>query len=226
LLAVGLVACQPADQGQQEEGAAEAATAEGSGAGHVVEITAVDYGFDAPDTIRAGWITFRMANEGSDMSYTMNVVPTAAVAATLLLGLLASNPTIAAAQEVPEADTRETIVLPEKVRQTVLREMRQMLEALQGVLAASVEMDRERMAEAALSGGTRIAVDTDPAVARRLPEEFIRLGSATHRDFDALAEVIREGASRDSVLARMGGLTAKCVSCHASYQVVRPGDEN
>lgn len=119
-------------------------------------------------------------------------------------------------------ETRETIVLPEKVRQTLLLEMRQMLEALDGVLAAAVEMDRSRMAEAALSGGTRIAVDTDPSVAERLPEEFIRLGSGTHRDFDALAKEIREGASRDTVLARMSRITANCVSCHASYRVATP----
>ena len=72
---------------------------------------------------------------------------------------------------------------------------------------------------AALSGGTRIAVDTDPAVAKRLPEEFIRLGASTHRDFDALAEAIQAGIGRDTLVARPGGLTSKCDSCHASYRV-------
>lgn len=132
-------------------------------------------------------------------------------------------------RETAPADTedpREAIVMPEPARQTVLLEMRQMLEALNGVLSATVDMDRDRMAEAALSGGTRIAVDTDPEVAERLPEEFIRLGSSTHRDFDALAEAIRDGASRDSVVARMSRLTAKCVSCHASYRVVTGNEGN
>ena len=66
LLLLSLTACQPAEQSQQEEGAAEGAAAEGSAAGHVVEITAVDYAFDAPDTIPSGWVTFRMKNEGEE----------------------------------------------------------------------------------------------------------------------------------------------------------------
>lgn len=147
-------------------------------------------------------------------------------AAGLLLLATSGLPAHAGAQEPPPEDARETIVLPEQARRTVLHEMRQMLEALHGVLAASAEMDRERMAEEALSGGTRIAVDTDPAVAQRLPEEFIRLGTGTHRGFDDLAEAIRAGASRDSVLARLGTLTSKCVACHASYRVVGPDGGN
>lgn len=60
------VACQPAEQSQQEEGAAEGTAAEGSAAEHIVKITAVDYAFQAPDTIPAGWVTFRMTNEGTE----------------------------------------------------------------------------------------------------------------------------------------------------------------
>lgn len=148
------------------------------------------------------------------------------MATAMALALLATPALTAGveAQEPPPQDTRQTIVLPEQARQTVLHEMRLMLEALHGVLASSVEMDRDRMAEEALSGGTRIAVDTDPAVAKRLPDEFIRLGSSTHVAFDDLAEAIRAGASRDSVLGRLGTLTSKCVSCHASYRVVTPDD--
>lgn len=147
---------------------------------------------------------------------------TAAAMAAVLLAASALAADVRA-QEPPPEDARQAVALPDQARRTVLHEMRLMLEALNGVLAASVEMDRERMAEEALSGGTRIAVDRDPAMAERLPQEFVRLGSSTHRDFDALAEAIRGGASRDSVLARLGSLTSKCVSCHASYRVVSPG---
>jgi uncharacterized membrane protein/cytochrome c556 len=117
-------------------------------------------------------------------------------------------------------DQRQPIVVPEPARQTVLFEMRQMLEALNGVLEASAPpFDRRAVSEAALSGGTRIAVDMDPAMARRLPEAFVQLGSSTHEDFDDLARTVEEGASRDTVLSRLSALTAKCVSCHASYQL-------
>lgn len=141
------------------------------------------------------------------------------VAALTVVLTIGGRPVPMEAQQTPAPDTRQTIVLPEKARKTVLGEMRKMLEALHGVVTAAVEMDRQAMAEAARSGGTRIAVDTDPAVAERLPEAFIRLGASTHRDFDALAEAVGAGAGRDTVLNRLGRLTAKCVSCHASYRI-------
>lgn len=140
------------------------------------------------------------------------------------LAAIAVLPSDGRAQEPPVEDDRQALVLPEQARTMVLREMRHMLEALHGVLNGAVTMEREAMAEAALSGGTRIAVDRDPAIVERLPEEFVRLGASTHRDFDALAEAIRAGASRDSVLARMGAVTAKCVSCHAGYRIVTPDE--
>lgn len=119
-------------------------------------------------------------------------------------------------------DTRKPVVVPGPARATVLAEMRQMLEAVNGVLAASVPFDRAAVREAALSGGTRIAVDRDPAMAERLPDAFVELGASTHRDFDALAETVAAGASRDTVLSRLANLTAKCVACHATYRLETP----
>lgn len=120
---------------------------------------------------------------------------------------------------VQAADGRRVIRLPAAARETVLKEMRQMLEALNGLLLAMAEGDRQAMVERALSGGTAIAVDTDPAIAERLGEDFVAPGSSTHEGFDALAGAIEGGADRDSVLARLGTLTSKCVACHASYRV-------
>lgn len=117
---------------------------------------------------------------------------------------------------------RRTLVLPPKGREAVLEEMRLMLEALHGVIAAAAEGDPGAMARAARSGGTVIAVDTDPAIAERLPEEFISLGSATHHQFDSLAAKIDSGIDRDSVLSELGSLTNKCVACHSGYRVVTP----
>lgn len=121
-----------------------------------------------------------------------------------------------------DGDVRQPVVVPAPARESVLAEMRQMLEALNGVLEASAPFDRAAVREAALSGGTRIAVDMDPAMARRLPDAFVRLGSSTHEDFDALAEAVGEGAPRDSVLSRLADLTGKCVSCHAAYRLETP----
>lgn len=35
----------------------------------VIDVTTVDYAFQAPDTIPSGWLTFRMANEGEETHY-------------------------------------------------------------------------------------------------------------------------------------------------------------
>lgn len=121
-----------------------------------------------------------------------------------------------------QAGVRRTLVLPAKARETVLREMRLMLEAVHGMIAATAEGDRRAMAREARSGGTAIAVDRDPAIVKRLPEEFVELGSSTHVHFDSLATRIERGISRDSALTELGSLTAKCVACHAGYRVVTP----
>lgn len=59
LLILGGVACQSEpDAGENSSRNASAPT--------VVEITAADYAFVAPDTIPVGWVTFRMKNEGGE----------------------------------------------------------------------------------------------------------------------------------------------------------------
>ena len=55
VLLVGMVACQPAAEPESNTGAPP-----------VLEMTALDYSFAAPDTIRSGWTTLEMANEGSE----------------------------------------------------------------------------------------------------------------------------------------------------------------
>jgi hypothetical protein len=54
LLTVGLAGCQPSGDEANEN------------VPPVVEITAADYAFVAPDTIPAGWVTFRMENRGEE----------------------------------------------------------------------------------------------------------------------------------------------------------------
>lgn len=56
LLRVGLGACHSDGDGEGDN----------ADAPPVIDVTAVDYAFAAPDTIPSGWVTFRMANEGSE----------------------------------------------------------------------------------------------------------------------------------------------------------------
>lgn len=59
-LLFGLAACQPDT---------DAAANDEDDAPPVVEVTALDYAFAAPDTIPSGWVTFRMANKGKETHY-------------------------------------------------------------------------------------------------------------------------------------------------------------
>lgn len=117
------------------------------------------------------------------------------------------------------ADGRAVIVVPPQAQQMVRAEMRKMLSALNGVLTAAATSDSAAVVEAARSGGMAVAVDTDPAIADRLPDEFKRLGVDTHRAFDGVAEAAETGASIDTIAARLGRLTANCVACHESYRL-------
>ena len=60
LLAAGLAACQSSGDGSA------GGEAEETGAPPVVEVTMMDYAFQAPDSIRSGWTTFQVANKGKE----------------------------------------------------------------------------------------------------------------------------------------------------------------
>lgn len=59
-----LVACEPAERGETAGSVSETAAESPSGA-PVVEVTARDFAFEAPDEIPSGWTTVRMRNAGA-----------------------------------------------------------------------------------------------------------------------------------------------------------------
>lgn len=65
-----LAACQAPDRDATPDAASEAAVQSPSEA-HVVEVTAVDYAFQAPAEIPSGWTTFRMKNEGQEEHFLL-----------------------------------------------------------------------------------------------------------------------------------------------------------
>jgi hypothetical protein len=95
--------------------------------------------------------------------------------------------------------------------------MRTMLGSLHDILRAGMVGDTATMRAAAARAG--LANAADPALEKLLPEGFLRLGTTTHQQFDALAEALRIGTPRDSVVGRLVGITANCVSCHTSYRL-------
>ena len=70
LFVASLAACQPPDRDQTQDSASETA-AESPSDAHLVEVTAVDYAFQAPAEIPSGWTTFRMKNEGQEEHFLL-----------------------------------------------------------------------------------------------------------------------------------------------------------
>ncbi len=116
-----------------------------------------------------------------------------------------------------ETDRRTPLAVPTGAADAVRAEMRTMLGSLHSLLTAMPQGDTAAMRQAATAAGMAAAADT--ALEDLLPEEFLVLGTATHRQFDSLAAAIVRGVPTDSVAARLGLLTTNCVSCHATYRL-------
>lgn len=119
-------------------------------------------------------------------------------------------------------DQRTAVVLPAEDQQAVLREMRQMLEAVGGVMAAAAKGDTAALLAAVAPAGSAAAAD--PAIEARLPAAWKELAERTHSGFDSLAAAVRRTrgspALRDTVLVRLAGLSGSCAACHEMFRVI------
>ncbi len=135
-----------------------------------------------------------------------------------VLGVIAGSASAQGPGGVPP-DTRERLVVPPAARTKILFEMRGMLEALDGVLAALARGDRVAAAEAARHAGVAHAVDVQPQMQRLLPAAFVEAGLETHRAFDALAAFLERPGDEHGALAELAALTGRCVACHAVWRL-------
>jgi hypothetical protein len=104
LCALGLGACQP------EAGGGEG---DDTSAPPVVDVTAVDYAFQAPDSVRSGWTTLRMVNEGSEHHhFHLLGMPDGRTAHAFITDVLAPADSLGrlrAAGKIDSAQVRETL---------------------------------------------------------------------------------------------------------------------
>lgn len=116
-------------------------------------------------------------------------------------------------------DGRTSIVLQPGERDLVLSEMRGLLSAVQGILEGANQGDMSRIVQSSRSAGMAAAADADPLLMAKLPLAFKTLGMSVHRDMDEIA-IAAEGGKPAPELLRMASNTlAKCVACHASWQI-------
>jgi len=120
--------------------------------------------------------------------------------------------------EPAAADQRTALPLPAEPAALVRAEMRMMLGSLHSILKAIPAGDTAAIRQAAQASG--LAGAADPVLERLLPEPFLAMGTATHRQFDSLAAAVAGGLPTDSVPGQLGVILASCVSCHDTYRLV------
>jgi hypothetical protein len=123
----------------------------------------------------------------------------------------------------PSADGRTAVLLKPAERDFILTEMRQLLQAVHGVVTGVSHPDQaEGYAQAVLaarSAGMEMAADDNPALLLKLPLPMKQLGMSVHRDFDEMADAISAGATSQDILQRLSSITNRCVTCHEMYQL-------
>ena len=115
------------------------------------------------------------------------------------------------------ADQRISLGLSATEKAEFLREMRQMLASIQGILTGIGEENPHLIAESARSSGNRMARATPDSIRQKLPQSFKDIGGPTHMMFEELA-IRAETDDMDMLASFTGELMQQCLSCHATYK--------
>ncbi len=114
-------------------------------------------------------------------------------------------------------DTRTAVMLSPAQRSLVLGEMRSLLESVNGVLIGLSENDFTQIEQSARAAGMNMDQDVNPALIARLPLAFKQMGMGLHKEFDALADSVRNTPDASLVLQRLTDITRTCVTCHSMF---------
>jgi hypothetical protein len=120
--------------------------------------------------------------------------------------------------EIKHKDTRISLGFTASEKTVFLREMRQMLASIQGIMVGIGAEDRALIIKSAKYSGNRMARETPPSIKNKTPPTFDQLGNPTHLAFEEL--VIRaEDDDMDMLAELTGELMKNCVACHAAFKV-------
>ncbi|HYM37300.1 MAG TPA: hypothetical protein VES96_02760 [Nitrospiraceae bacterium] len=117
-------------------------------------------------------------------------------------------------------DGRTEIALAPSERDRVLREMRELLKAVHGVITGLSDpaQGMKEAEHAARAAGMGMAADVDPAMMAKLPLPFKQMGMSVHQDMDRLADAIARKEDMAKILNRVSSITARCTTCHDLYR--------
>lgn len=141
-----------------------------------------------------------------------------------LCAFLILSPSLAVSQDKhPHAatsnDSRSTLYLTASEREAVLSEMRGFLESTAAIVKGVAEDDMQLVAESARKSGRSAGAHMPKSLHGKLPTAFKKLGSDTHRRFDALALDAEQLGDGEHALSQLSELLGNCVSCHALFRI-------
>jgi hypothetical protein len=138
-------------------------------------------------------------------------------AVLILLGLALALPMSTSAQ-APAKDERKAIALTEPTLVFVLTEMRNLMDALQGVMEAAGKGDWDKAAAAAGKSGMKAAKATPKEVTAELPEEIRQMSRQMRLAFDAVAETASSKRDAAAVSTKLADTMLLCNTCHQGYR--------
>lgn len=117
------------------------------------------------------------------------------------------------------SDGRTTILLNAGERDIVLAEMRAFLTSVQQINQGLSENNMALVAEYARKSGKAAQGEVPGTLVGKLPLQFKKLGSDTHRKFDQLAMDAEDLEDEKHSLEQLSTLMRNCVTCHATYRI-------
>jgi hypothetical protein len=138
-----------------------------------------------------------------------------------LLALFAA-PLHAAGRAPPQENAlehRTPVRLAPEEKSHVHMEMRLFLSTVQLIVAGIASNDMKLVSVAAHEAGM-VATEEVPAKLRdKLPQEFRKLGQATHQGFDDLSRDADSMGDAALAMKQLGQVMSHCVTCHATYRL-------
>ena len=120
-------------------------------------------------------------------------------------------------------DTRQILLLTNEQRHQSLTEMRAMLAGTQKIMSALAKDDMVAVAEHAKLFGHDMEHKVENHLHDVLPEAFMKMGMAVHKDFDLIAADALSLKDPQHTLQQLSQAMNKCIACHAIYQIQTVG---
>lgn len=117
------------------------------------------------------------------------------------------------------SDERTAIWLSADQKGMFLKEMRQFMSASQKILEASLADNMTEVEKSAREVGIKMIRNTPKSLKKKLPPGMMKLGPATHRGFESIANEASTLGDKTVILQKLANLQKNCVACHQAYQI-------